>query len=90
MAAHAEIANVIEEDNASRARRVRWFTQQGAHDGVRAARLIHDSSANVIVFGTKYVEAVGDSPGSEGWATLYNDASRFAAGVRVDHMELAR
>ena len=48
VAAHAEIADVVEEDHAGRARRVVRLAQQRADHHVRAARLVDDARAEVV------------------------------------------
>ena len=50
VAAHAEVADVVEEDDARRAGRVDRRAQQRAHDDLAAARLQHSGGAPVVIF----------------------------------------
>ena len=45
VAAHAEVADVVEEDHARRAGRVARLAEQGADQHVGPARLVHDGRA---------------------------------------------
>ena len=46
--AHAEIADVVEENHAGLAGRIRRIAEQRADDGVRSARLVDDRGAEAI------------------------------------------
>ena len=52
--AHSEIAGVVEEDDARRARRVDRFAEQCAYDCVRTARFVHNGGAKVIKLCLEY------------------------------------
>jgi hypothetical protein len=48
MAAHPDVADVVEEDHAGGARGIRRLDQQRADDHVRAARLVHDGGSIAV------------------------------------------
>ena len=53
MAAHAQEAHIVEEDDARRAGRVDRLAQESAHHHIGAARLVHHGGAEAIVYFTK-------------------------------------
>src|SRR5205807_4527661 len=81
--AHAQVPDVIEEDDAGRAGRVRRRAEQGGDEDVRAARLVDDGAAEGNVPGPQQVEPGGERPGPQVRPAVDHDAGRFAAGVRV-------
>lgn len=85
MATHAKITDVVKEDNAGHARRVNRFAKQGAHDHIRAPRLIHYCGAECIVFLAKPAQSFGQGACSKIRAATDHQARWFAARVRVDH-----
>ena len=48
MAAHAEVSDIVEEDDAGRARRVMRFAKERADERVVAARLVDGEAAEMI------------------------------------------
>ena len=53
VAAHSQIAHIIEKDYARCARGIDRLAKQRPHDDVRTARLIHHGGTEIIVFGPK-------------------------------------
>src|SRR5262245_13952532 len=60
MPAHAEIADIVEEDYAGRATRIARRTEQGAYHHVRAARLVNNGGAMAIEFVAKALAPFGE------------------------------
>ena len=87
VSAHAEVADVVEEDHAGRAIGGVRLAQQRAHHDVRAARLRDDAGAPVVEAAAEYVEPFGQRPAAEIGATGHNQAGRFTAGVRINHVQ---
>ena len=83
MAAHAQVADIVEEDHARRAARVRAFAQQRADHVVRATRLAQHHAPQTVVIAAQFLHLLNQSSTQIG-ATGYHQASRFTAGVRID------
>ena len=49
MPAHAEVADIVEEDDARDARLVAWLHQQRADQHVRAPRLVNHGRSKAVV-----------------------------------------
>src|SRR5262249_42313307 len=84
VAAHAEVADVVEEDDAADAARISRFTQERADHDVAAARLIDDGGAKVIVLPAQQFAALGEWSASQIRAAGDHNACRLAAGVGID------
>lgn len=63
MPAHAKVTDVIKEDHSGAARWVARLAQESAHDGIGAARFVHDGRAPMIVMAAKFMESLVDSAG---------------------------
>ena len=87
VAAHAEEADVVEEDHAGLARGVVRLAEQRAHDGVVAARLVDDGRADVVEVVAEAVEALLDRAAAEIGAARDDDARGLAAGVGIDYVD---
>jgi hypothetical protein len=83
--AHAEISNVIKEDDAGGAGRIDRVAQQCSYHNVGAARLIHDSRSEIVVLAAKAFQPFGQRPGAEIGAPADNHPRRLASRVGVDH-----
>ena len=81
---HAEVSNIIKEDDAGGAGGINGIAEQRADDYVGASRLVHDCGTKIIVLAAKTLEALGKRAGAEIGASTDNDASGFASGVGVD------
>src|SRR5687767_2684915 len=88
VAAHADGADVVEENDAGARRRVDRLDQQRADDDVGAARLVHRRGPVAVEFALQALAALGERTGAEVGTALDDDSSRLAAGVRVDHFQL--
>src|SRR5690348_4201508 len=84
MAAHSEIADIVEEDDTRCATWVGWFAEQRADDGIRAARLVHYRGTESVEFFAKNSETLGEGSGAEIGPALDDNASGLASGVGVN------
>ncbi len=84
VAAHAEVADVVEEDHAAGAAGVLGWREQRAHEHVIAARLVDERTAPRVAFGAKARPPLGHRAASEVGAAADHQARRLAAGVRID------
>src|SRR5579863_3218650 len=87
MNAHPEVADVVKEDDARRIGGVDRLAEHRADDNVGATGFIHRGTAEMIVLAAKDLQALGHRTGIEVRTTAYDDASRFTAGVRINHMD---
>ena len=65
VAAHAEIADIVEEDDAGRAGRVVRLAQQRADQRVVAARLVDGEAADMIELARRSGAPLGERPAPE-------------------------
>src|SRR5262249_3164071 len=84
--AHAEIADVVEEDDAGGARSHRWQAEQSADENIRAARFGDHGGTKGVVLGSEHVEPGSHGSWSELRPTIDPDARWFASGVRIHHL----
>src|SRR5579862_5047595 len=87
--AHAEIADIVKEDDASCAGGIDRVAKQRANDYVGTARFVDDGRTKTIVLAAKALQALGKRAGAEIGATAYNEARGFASSVGVDDMNFA-
>ena len=86
VSAHAEVANVVEEDDSRGARRVARLAKQRADEHVRATRFIDDGRTETIMLFAEDFQTVGHAATAEIGSAVNNDARRLAARVRVDDL----
>src|ERR1019366_8836522 len=87
VAAHAQVADVVEEDHAGVVGGAGRLAQQRAHDGVVAARLIHGGRAEAVEPGAEAGQALGDGAVAQVGAARDDDARGFSAGVRINNLD---
>ena len=87
VAAHAEIADVVEEDDPDDAGRVGRFAEHRADHHVRAAGLVHHGRAEAVVPVAKDRQPLGHRPPAQVGRTREDDPRGLAAGVGVDHAD---
>jgi hypothetical protein len=87
VAAHAQIADVVEKDHAGGAGRIHGRAKQGADQHVGAPRLADDRPPQVVVNRAKPFTPLGQGPRTQVGAALQDDARGFAARVRIDDAE---
>src|SRR5271157_5928663 len=88
MTAHTQIADVVKEYDPGAASRINRIAQQSTDHGIGAPRLVDDGGAERIKLAAKSLQAQSQCASTEVGATLHDDASGFATGMRVDHMDL--
>src|SRR5215469_2684307 len=84
MAAHAEIADVVKEDDARGTRAVHGIAQQRAHDHVRTSRLVDHRRAKAVILRAKALAPFGDRAIPQVRTAGNYQPGGFAARVRVD------
>ena len=89
VSAHAQVAGVVEEDDAGCRRWIDRLHEIGAHKHVGAARFAKDGAAEVVVAAAEMFKAFGERSGARIRKAIQNAAGGFARGVGVDDLELA-
>ena len=84
MAAHAQVTDVVEKNDAGDAGRVFGLNQQRADHHVRTARLVYDGRTKRIVLLSEYVQFISHAAAVKLGSAAHHDARGFAAGVRVN------
>jgi hypothetical protein len=88
VSAHAESADVVEEDDPRRARRIVRRNEQRADEDVRPARLIdHRGAVPIERLLLESRPPLGQRSAAEVRPTLADDARRLALGVRINHTD---
>ena len=87
VAAHADVADVVEEDHAGGARGVLRRDEQRAHQHVRAARLVDDRGAEPVELAPEALAPRGERARSEIGAAGDDHARRLASGMRIDDFD---
>jgi hypothetical protein len=87
MSAHAQIADVVEEDHARRALLVIRLAQQRADDHFGTAWLGDDARAPVVEARAKHVEPLRKRAAAEIGATGHDEAGWLTARVRIDYVQ---
>ncbi len=88
--AHSQIADVVKEDNAGGTRGIHRFAQQGAHDDIRAPRLIHYRGAEVIVLPPETFQPLRHVAAAQVGPARYDYTCRLAAGVGINDSNSTR
>ncbi len=89
MAAHAEKADVVEEDQPGGASRILRLAQQRADQRVEAARLVDDESPDMIEFLGEALAPLGERAAAERRPAFDDEPRRFALGVGIDDAHFA-
>ncbi|MCY1532882.1 hypothetical protein D9M68_681780 [compost metagenome] len=84
VAAHAEVAAVVEKDDSGTGLRVHRLAEQGAHEHVAATGFEHGGGAPVVEPLGEQSPALGHVALAEVREPLDHQAGRLAAGVRVN------
>ena len=88
VAAHTEKADVVEEDDAELTRLVVRLDQERPDGHVRAARLTDDGRAKLVVLLPEHLHPFRQRPAAQIRAALEHKPGRFAAGVRINDLDL--
>ena len=83
MAAHAEVTDVIEKNDSGSARRIEGLEQRSTDDYIGTTRFIYDGRTEGVKLITKNIQPVGDAAITQIRSATDDDASGFAAGMRV-------
>jgi len=83
VAAHAEVTDVVEENDSGSAGGIGGFEKSCANDDVRAARFIYNCRAESVKLVAKNAKPIGHAAAAEVGSAADDYASRFATGVRV-------
>jgi hypothetical protein len=83
MAAHAEVTDIIEEDDSGGAGWIGRFEKSCADNDIGAAGFVHDGGTKAVMSPAKNVQSFRHAAAAEVGPAADNDASRFATGVRV-------
>ncbi|MCY1442721.1 hypothetical protein D9M71_591020 [compost metagenome] len=86
VAAHVQVAGVVEEDHAAGGVRRHRLAVEGAHQYVVAARFQQAGTAPVVMPLAQGVALLGHGAAGQLGKALHHQASGFAAGVGVDDM----
>lgn len=84
---HAQVASGIEEDNTDAALGVSGRAEDSADHDIGGAGFKHAGAAIFVELIAEDGKPVGHWAKSEIWAAIDDKSRRFAAGMRVDHME---
>ncbi len=84
VAAHAQVADIVKEDDCRAALGIVRRAQQRAHHHVRTARLAHSRRADMVEIAPHAFAPLQQRSGTQVRAALGNEPGRLAAGVRID------
>ena len=87
MAAHAQVACVVEEDNASGTCRIDRLNQKRPNQDVGTARLAEDGAPQVVVIVAQLFHSLSQRAGAEIGAASQHTARRLARSMRVDNLQ---
>jgi hypothetical protein len=90
VAAHAEIAHVVEEDNTGGGCRLLRSAEESADEHVGTAGLGKDSGAEAVMLGAKNLQARRKAAFSQRRAARDDNARGLSGGVRIDNSDAAR
>lgn len=90
MAAHVEVADVVEEDDARRTGGVSGFAEQGSDHGVGSAGFVADGGTVAVELGAEEVEAFAERSVAQRGATGDDEAGGFAGGMGINDVNSLR
>ncbi len=90
VAAHAEVADVVEEEDAGLTGGVMGRDEEGTHHDIRTTGFVDDGGAEGVELILETPEAVGQGTVAEVGAALEDDAGGFTAGMGVEDADPAR
>src|ERR1700761_6957170 len=65
MPAHAQISNIVEEDDSGCVAAIGGFPQKRSHQNIRTARFVHHSRPEAVEFSRKTTETLGERAAAE-------------------------
>jgi hypothetical protein len=81
--AHAQITDVVEENDAGDTGGIGWFEKRCADNNIGATRFVYDSGAEGVVLIAENVKSIGHRPTAKVGSAADDNARRFPAGMRV-------
>src|SRR5206468_3480380 len=84
MSAHPQVADVIEEEDASRTAGIHRLTEQGSDDYVRASGLIHHGRSKTIMLLPESLKPGGKRVAAKIGAAAYHEPRGLASRVRIN------
>jgi hypothetical protein len=87
--AHAEVANIIKEDNASCAGGVHRLTQQAPDHDIGSPRFVDHGRSEIIVVMAKALQSFGKGAVPEIRSPAHYKTCRLSAGMGVNHSDSA-
>jgi hypothetical protein len=84
VAAHAEISDVVEENDTCGGALVEGLAEERADNYVRPSRLVDDGSAEVVVKAAEAIAPVRERTFTQIGSTADYEARGLSSGVRVD------
>jgi hypothetical protein len=88
VAAHAEVADIVEEDDAELAGLVMRLDEERAHDDVGAARFADDGRAEVVVLLLENLHPLAERSAAQVRTALEHEARRLAAGMGIKDLDV--
>ena len=89
MATHAEVSDVVEEDDAGGAVMIDRLAEERSDDDVRTARLGYNCGSKGVVVAAETLEAVGERAFAEVGGSGDYEARGLTPGVRIDDTNFA-
>jgi hypothetical protein len=87
VAAHAQVAGVVEEDDTRSAGRINGLDEKRSDQDIGAAWLAEDGASQVVVVVAQTIEALSERAGAEIGAAGEDAASGLPGGVRIDDVQ---
>ena len=88
MAAHADVADVVEEDHSGGTARIDRLAQQRADDHIGSSRLVDDARAIVVVLRAEALPSLGERTGAQRRSAFDHDPRRLSSGVGIDDADV--
>jgi hypothetical protein len=82
--AHADVADVVEENHSGGTGRIDRIAKQRADDYVRASRFVDDCCAEIIMQTLKAVSAIGERATAEIGSAADDETGGLSGSVRVE------
>ena len=83
--AHSEIADIIEEDHTSCARRINWLAKERTDNNVRSTRLVDDGRPERIMPGAKVFQPLSHRTSTQIRTAVDDYSGWLTTGVRIDY-----
>ena len=84
VAAHSEVTDIVEKNDACGARRIFGFNEHRSDDDVGPSRFVHDSRSELVELAPKEFASGSDRTTAKIGSAAHHDAGGLAASVGVD------